>query len=104
MADPLTLEGRSQRVKCKKRTAELYMMAAEITEGVDQLTTVEVEFLADKLDVDSTAFLADEFTIEMDVRDGMRKWVGTCVECQFLGLSTGMGYGKYPHYKIKVMS
>ena len=104
MADPLPLEGRSQRVKCKKGTSNLYMLAAEITEGVDQFTGIEVEFLTEKLDVDSTAFLADEFTIEMDVKGGMRKWVGTCVECQFLGLSTGMGFGKYPHYKVKMQS
>lgn len=102
MADPLPLEGRSQRVKCARNTSDLYMLSADIAEGVDQLTDISVEFLAEKPDLDSTDFLADTFTIEMDMANDVRKWIGTCVECTFLGMSAGMGFGNYAHYKIRM--
>ena len=102
MADPLPLEGRSQRVKCEGQPCDLYMLSADISEGIDRLSDFTVEFLAEKPDLESRDFLAKSFTIEMDLESGVRKWLGTCVECTFLGLSAGMGFGTYAHYKVRL--
>lgn len=100
-SEPLPLEGRSQRVKCARNTSDLYMLQATVTEGIGVISEIEVEFLAQKDTVKPEDFLADVFTIEMDLEQGgPRKWLGTCVECTFLGISEGMGYGEYPHFKV----
>ncbi|WP_069299200.1 type VI secretion system Vgr family protein [Neptunicoccus sediminis] len=102
MADPLPLEGRSQRVKCEGQPCDLYMLSADISEGIDRLSDFSVEFLAEKPDLDSRDFLAKSFTLEMDLEADVRKWFGTCVECTFLGMSAGMGFGTYPHYRVRL--
>ncbi|GGA10566.1 type VI secretion system Vgr family protein [Neptunicoccus cionae] len=102
MADPLPIEGRSQRVKCEGQKCDLYMLSADISEGIDQLSDFSVEFLAEKPDLESKDFLAKSFTLEMDLESGVRKWFGTCVECTFLGMSAGMGFGTYAHYRVRL--
>ncbi|MEM7439066.1 MAG: type VI secretion system tip protein TssI/VgrG [Pseudomonadota bacterium] len=102
-SDPLPLENRSQRVMCAKGTSDLYLLQADVTEGIGIVSEFEIEFLAQEDSVKAEDFLADVFTIEMDLDSGgPREWLGTCVECTYLGVSEGMGYGEYPHFKVLV--
>lgn len=101
MAEPLPLEGRSQRVTCGRNSSDLYLLQADIHEGMGMVTEMEIEFLTQKTDLKPDVFLADVFTIEADVDDSKkRKWVATCVESTYVGMSEGMGHGEYQHFKV----
>lgn len=103
MADPLPIEGRVQRVSCGRGTSELYMLQADVHEGIGIVTEIDCEFLAQKMTVAPQDFLGDQFTIEMDLEGGgTRKWLGTCVQATYLGNSEGMGFGEYPHFRVSL--
>jgi len=108
MAD-LTLDiiGRSQRVSCVGNETKMFILFADIKEGMSRLTETTIEFLSDKSDLDGHDFLEKEFKVELDLEEGgsdTRDWFGTCVEFILLGESTGQGHGTYGHYRVQLRS
>lgn len=105
MAETLDLEGRSQRVECLTNSAKMFILFADIQEGISKISETTVEFLSDKTELDGKDFLGKEFKIEMDIPDeDPRCWIGTCVEFLYVGESTGMGHGTYGHYRVELRS
>ncbi len=104
--DALKIEGRSLRINCKTSQADLFLLFANISEGMSKITEIEAEFLTNKLDLDGQKLLAESFEFEMDVpqESTPRYWSAMCVECTSLGESTGMGFGTYHHFRIKLRS
>ncbi|MEM6619180.1 MAG: type VI secretion system tip protein TssI/VgrG [Pseudomonadota bacterium] len=102
--EPLPIEGRAQRIKCAKNTSDLYLLTADVVEGMNKITEMTCEFLAKKPDTKPEDFLTDKFTIELDVgnkdKKKERKWAATCVEATYLGMSEGMGFGEYAHFRV----
>ncbi len=103
--ETLKIEGRNTRILCPEINADLFFLHADISEGISQLVTIEAEFLTDVRDLDSEKFLAEEIIIVMEVEDEtVRAWKGLCIECLYIGESTGMGHGTYAHYRIQARS
>ncbi len=103
--ETLKIEGRNIEILAPAMNADLFFLHAEVSEGLSELVTIEAEFLTDKRDLNHEDFLAEEIIVVMNIEDKtVRAWKGLCIECLYIGESTGMGYGEYAHYRVQVRS
>ncbi len=88
----IVLSGRQVRMTGPLGARKMFLMRAEIDEGLSRLTDTDVQFLSPDIDLDLAAIVGRQISLEIDLEDGsVRLWHGTCTECSYEGLYQGLG-------------
>ncbi|MDG1282050.1 MAG: type VI secretion system tip protein TssI/VgrG [Pseudorhodobacter sp.] len=90
------LENRKLRMTGPLPNTKMFIKAAKVEEALSKLTEISVDFMSPDKAIDLKELVGKPFTVEMKLGeedgDDWRKFLGTCIEAQYVGLHEGYGY------------
>lgn len=89
------LENRKLRMQGPLGPRKMFIKAARVVEGLSQISEVQVDFMSPDRKIDLGQVVGKKITIQMqkgeEGGDQWRKFTGTCVAAQYVGLHEGFG-------------
>ena len=89
----LVLENRDLKMTGDYKAKDVFLKGARIKEGLSQLTETTIEFIAKDKKLELKEIVGASVTVSVkDATDKERKFIGSCISAEYIGLYQGYGH------------
>lgn len=87
------LENRDLKMSGDYKATDVFLKGARVKEGLSQLTETTIEFIAKDKKLELRDMVGYGVTVSIkDATDKDRKFIGTCISAEYIGLYQGYGH------------